>query len=158
MSTKEESKTSVIFKKSSQSEKNVLWFNEIGIHDIPLVGGKNASLGEMYNNLTKKGISVPNGFAVTAHAYWQFMEHAKIRDKIKKAVKDFSEAKATLYAKPEVSRYFQLEKSFQDDINAYLGLSAYCEPRICAWNTDIFQAENDSGFQFFFRELLINGL
>ncbi|HAX03965.1 MAG: hypothetical protein A2Y45_07370 [Tenericutes bacterium GWC2_34_14] len=38
----------------------------------------------------------------------------------KKAVKDFSEAKATLYAKPEVSRYFQLEKSFQDDINAYL--------------------------------------
>ena len=46
----------------------VLWFDELGIEDVPLVGGKNASLGEMYQNLTKKGVKIPNGFAVTAYA------------------------------------------------------------------------------------------
>ncbi len=45
------------------------WFGEIGIDDIPEVGGKNASLGEMYRNLTSEGVRVPNGFAVTAAAY-----------------------------------------------------------------------------------------
>jgi pyruvate,water dikinase len=47
----------------------VKWFNEIGIEDVPSVGGKNASLGEMYRNLTAEGVLVPNGFAVTAEAY-----------------------------------------------------------------------------------------
>jgi pyruvate,water dikinase len=49
--------------------KYIRWFNEIGIGDIPLVGGKNASLGEMYRELTQKGVKVPNGFAITAQAY-----------------------------------------------------------------------------------------
>ena len=47
----------------------IKWFKEIGIEDVPEVGGKNASLGEMYQNLTGKGVRVPNGFAVTASAY-----------------------------------------------------------------------------------------
>ena len=47
----------------------VKWFREIGIDDTPEVGGKNASLGEMYRNLTDEGVRVPNGFAVTASAY-----------------------------------------------------------------------------------------
>ncbi len=47
----------------------IKWFKEIGIEDIPEVGGKNASLGEMYRNLTGEGVRVPNGFAVTASAY-----------------------------------------------------------------------------------------
>ncbi len=47
----------------------IRWFNEIGIDDIPLVGGKNASLGEMYRELGPQGIKVPNGFAITAEAY-----------------------------------------------------------------------------------------
>jgi phosphoenolpyruvate synthase (EC 2.7.9.2) len=51
----------------------VLWFDEVGIADIPLVGGKNASLGEMIQQLTAKGVRVPNGFATTAHAYRYFM-------------------------------------------------------------------------------------
>jgi len=52
----------------------VKWFNEIGINDIPEVGGKNASLGEMYQNLTSEGVRVPNGFAVTASAYRYVLE------------------------------------------------------------------------------------
>ena len=47
----------------------ILWFEEIGIEDVPLVGGKNASLGEMYQKLTSKGVAVPHGFAITAYAY-----------------------------------------------------------------------------------------
>lgn len=47
----------------------VKWFKEIGIQDVELVGGKNASLGEMYQNLNAVGIRIPNGFAITAEAY-----------------------------------------------------------------------------------------
>ena len=47
----------------------IRFFNEVDSADVPLVGGKNASLGEMYRELTAKGILVPNGFAVTAEAY-----------------------------------------------------------------------------------------
>ena len=53
----------------------IRWFNEIGIGDVPLVGGKNASLGEMYQNLTAEGVRVPNGFAVTAEAYRYVLEY-----------------------------------------------------------------------------------
>lgn len=52
----------------------VLWFDEIGIEDVPLVGGKNASLGEMYRNLTAKGVPVPGGFAVTARGYRHLLD------------------------------------------------------------------------------------
>ncbi|MBI2565201.1 phosphoenolpyruvate synthase [Candidatus Woesearchaeota archaeon] len=64
----------------------ILWFKELGIEDVPLVGGKNASLGEMYQNLSKKGIRIPNGFAVTAYAYKIFLEKNYLVEKIKKAL------------------------------------------------------------------------
>ena len=54
----------------------IRFFHEIGIADVPLVGGKNASLGEMFQELTAKGISVPNGFAITAEAYRHALETA----------------------------------------------------------------------------------
>ena len=60
----------------------VLPFAEIGIKDIPQVGGKNASLGEMYNRLTPAGIRVPDGFATTADAYWMFIEDNGLREPI----------------------------------------------------------------------------
>ena len=73
---------------AGESEKKfVLWFNEIGIDDVPLVGGKSASLGEMYRNLHSKGIKVPNGFAITAYAYRYFLKYAGIEDSIKKVLK-----------------------------------------------------------------------
>ena len=53
----------------------IQWFKELGMNDVPVVGGKNASLGEMIANLTHAGISVPNGFATTADA---FREHLQI--------------------------------------------------------------------------------
>ena len=54
----------------------IRWFEQIGIEDVPLVGGKNASLGEMIRELAPQGIKVPNGFAITAEAYWYFLRAA----------------------------------------------------------------------------------
>ncbi|MEK7137024.1 MAG: PEP/pyruvate-binding domain-containing protein, partial [Patescibacteria group bacterium] len=74
-------------KTPNRSKAFVLWFDDLGIKDIPLVGGKNASLGEMYQKLTKKGIRVPYGFAVTAHAYFTFIREAGIDDDIRRILK-----------------------------------------------------------------------
>jgi pyruvate,water dikinase len=68
--------------------KFVKWFEEIGAQDIALVGGKNASLGEMIRNLGKKGVNVPSGFAITAEAYKYMVEKAGISQKIKDTLAD----------------------------------------------------------------------
>ncbi|MFN3504748.1 MAG: phosphoenolpyruvate synthase [Caldimicrobium sp.] len=65
----------------------ILWFDEIKYEDVPLVGGKNASLGEMYSKLTSKGINVPYGFAVTAEAYRYFIKENHLDEEIKKTLK-----------------------------------------------------------------------
>ncbi|UTD26804.1 phosphoenolpyruvate synthase [Bradyrhizobium sp. WD16] len=57
-------------------------FLEIGLHDVGLVGGKNASLGELYSVLSREGIAVPNGFAVTADAYRDMLARAGIADEL----------------------------------------------------------------------------
>jgi len=59
------------------------WFEDLGIKDVPSVGGKNASLGEMIRNLGQKGVRVPSGFAITAYAYKYMIEKAGIDVKIK---------------------------------------------------------------------------
>ncbi len=66
----------------SRDKKLVLWFQETDIKDVGLVGGKNASLGEMYRKLTKKGINLPNGFAITAYAFRQFLKFNSLEKKI----------------------------------------------------------------------------
>ena len=63
----------------SREERFILFFDEINKEDIPLVGGKNANLGEM---ITKAGVPVPGGFAVTSAAYRYFMKENKLTDKI----------------------------------------------------------------------------
>jgi len=63
----------------SRFDEFVLWFKDLRIEDVPLVGGKNASLGEMYRELTKKGVRIPNGFAITARAYQHLLERAGIK-------------------------------------------------------------------------------
>jgi pyruvate,water dikinase len=63
-------------------------FSELGIKDVPLVGGKNASLGEMYRELKGEGIEVPNGFATTAEAYRQYIEHNNLQERIAKALEE----------------------------------------------------------------------
>lgn len=68
---------------STLTSHYIRWFEEIGIEDVSLVGGKNASLGELYRNLAPSGINVPNGFAITAEAYWDFLRGANLLPRIK---------------------------------------------------------------------------
>jgi len=72
---------------TSRKKSLVLWFKEVGIKDVSLVGGKNAALGEMYRNLTRAGVNVPNGFAVTAYSYRHFLKESGIEDKIENILK-----------------------------------------------------------------------
>ncbi len=65
----------------------IKFFNELGIKDVPTVGGKNASLGEMYRNLAGQGVKVPNGFATTAAAYNYVLEQGGLRKEIEKILK-----------------------------------------------------------------------
>ncbi|MDP3093295.1 MAG: phosphoenolpyruvate synthase [bacterium] len=80
-----------------KTEKLILWFKDISIKDVSLVGGKNASLGEMFSELTRKslpagrqGINVPNGFALTSRAYWRFIKENHLQKKLESAFKDFN--------------------------------------------------------------------
>lgn len=62
--------------------KWVRWFRELTIEDVPLVGGKNASLGEMIRELTPKGVQIPNGYAITAEAYRDFLKFNRLEQPI----------------------------------------------------------------------------
>lgn len=69
--------------KKDRQNSFIIWFKDLGIEDIPLVGGKNAALGEMFNNLTPLGVRVPDGFATTAYAYEYFLTKTGLKEKIK---------------------------------------------------------------------------
>ena len=69
--------------KKNKNKSLILWFSQISNTDVSLVGGKNASLGEMYSQLSKQGVSIPNGFAITAEAYKYFIAENNLQDKIK---------------------------------------------------------------------------
>jgi pyruvate,water dikinase len=60
----------------------IMWFDDVTIKDVPKVGGKNASLGEMIRSIRKEGIRIPNGFATTAHLYWELVGKNGLRSKI----------------------------------------------------------------------------
>ncbi|ALZ76929.1 phosphoenolpyruvate synthase [Rheinheimera sp. F8] len=60
----------------------VVWYQDLGMHDVPRVGGKNASLGEMISNLAGVGVQVPGGFATTAEAFNQFLEQSGVNERI----------------------------------------------------------------------------
>ncbi|MGJ5674271.1 MAG: phosphoenolpyruvate synthase [Nostochopsis sp.] len=76
------------FQPTAKERSLILWFNEVGIGDIPLVGGKNASLGEMIQQLTPKGVNVPMGFATTAYAYRYFIESAGLEAQLREFFTD----------------------------------------------------------------------
>jgi len=69
------------------TNKYIVDLSEIQLTDLELVGGKNASLGEMIQNLSKLGINIPGGFALTVDAYWQFINHNKLDNKIRKLIR-----------------------------------------------------------------------
>ena len=73
-----------------EKRKFISFFEEISLKDVPLVGGKNASLGEMFSKLSQKGINIPNGFAITSEAFFHYLKFNKIEEKLKEIFKNFN--------------------------------------------------------------------
>lgn len=97
----------------------VLWFDEVGIADIPLVGGKNASLGEMIQQLTAQGVRVPSGFATTAHAYRYFIQSAGLEAKLREIFADLDvEDLQNLRQKGKQARALILDTPFPPELQA----------------------------------------
>ena len=97
--------------------KNILFFSEIRKKDVPVVGGKNASLGEMYSQLTSKGINIPNGFATTAEAYQYFLSYNGIDKKLKEIFNNLDLTKLENVQKAgKLSRELTLKGKFPEDL------------------------------------------
>src|SRR3990167_8739331 len=75
-----------------KNQRLILWFDQIDNGDVAFVGGKNASLGEMYSKLTPRGIRIPNGFAVTTLAYRQFIEGNNLNQFINQTLSELNTA------------------------------------------------------------------
>lgn len=112
-----------------RGRKHILWFDQISNDDVSLVGGKNASLGEMYTHLTGRGIKVPNGFVVTAYAYRVFIEQSGLKKFIEEELKDLDTRDIKmLQSKGKLIREEFLKKEFppaltEDIRRAYKDLS-----------------------------------
>jgi pyruvate, water dikinase len=102
---------------SSQETAFVLWFESVGIQDLPLVGGKNASLGEMIRQLTPKGINVPTGFATTAYAYRYFIEKAGLEVRLRQIFADLDVEKVeNLQERGKQARALILNTLFPEEL------------------------------------------
>jgi pyruvate,water dikinase len=123
---------------NSREQAPLLWFEEFGIADIPIVGGKNASLGEMIRHIGSKGIRIPNGFATTAQAYRRFLEYNGLDAKLRKLFTGLSVEDLTqLREVGSQARALILEASFPEDLDRALR-EAYA--RLCEQygsNTDV---------------------
>ncbi|MGA7578257.1 MAG: phosphoenolpyruvate synthase [Desulfobaccales bacterium] len=108
----------------TQDAKYIRWFKEIKIEDVPLVGGKNASLGEMYRELTGEGIKIPNGFAITAEAYWYVVKSAGILDQLKETMAGLDKTKvADLAKRGKRARDLILGAGIPDDLWAEIKIA-----------------------------------
>ncbi|GAQ94785.1 pyruvate, water dikinase [Thermodesulfovibrio aggregans] len=105
----------------------ILWFNQIGIKDIPIVGGKNASLGEMLRNLTPKGINIPDGFAVTAEAYKYFIKSNNLDEPLRKILSTIDKSNVEdLKNKGKKIRKLMLQAKMPEDLKQAI-IKAYQE-------------------------------
>lgn len=126
---------------SSKAHKDHLLaipLQDVGIADIPLVGGKNASLGEMLQQLTPQGIRVPEGFATTAHAYRTFIEGAGLEQPLRQLFRDLNvEDVAALRQVGKQARDLILNTPFPDDLNAAISTSYSTLCQQYGENTDV---------------------
>lgn len=131
----------------SEQANYIRWFSDLTIEDIPSVGGKNASLGEMYRELIPQGIRIPNGFAVTAEAYRYVLDQADAWKALHQALDDLNpddvadlakralKAREIIYAAPFpedleqqiIEAFTQLKEQYGDDLSVAVRSSATAE-------------------------------
>ncbi|VXB36531.1 phosphoenolpyruvate synthase [Arthrobacter sp. 8AJ] len=101
---------------TSLANVNVMWIEDTGIADIPSVGGKNASLGELSRALKSAGVRVPEGFATTASAYRAFLAANNLEPRIRKHIEDQRAGRSTLRQAGAAIRELFLQATFPEDI------------------------------------------
>ncbi|MBI3735326.1 phosphoenolpyruvate synthase, partial [Candidatus Sumerlaeota bacterium] len=104
-------------------------FDAITLEDVPKVGGKNASLGEMIRELSGYGIRVPDGFAATADAYWRFIEHNRLREPMIEQLGAYKSGKTTLALAGRAIRHLFKQSEIPADLRDAI-LAAYRD--LCA--------------------------
>jgi len=118
--------------------KNIVPLDQLGMADVPQVGGKNASLGEMIANLAGLGVAVPGGFATTSNAFNVFLQQAGLTDKIHQSLEhlDTDDVRALAEAGKQIRSWIiesPLPQQFQDDIsNAYKAMAVDGNPATVA--------------------------
>jgi pyruvate,water dikinase len=111
----------------AREQSLILWFEEVGTQDIALVGGKNASLGEMIQQLQPQGVKVPTGFATTAYAYRYFIESAGLDNKLRELFADLNTDDVNnLQERGQRARTLILNTPFPSDLQAAIA-SAYTQ-------------------------------
>ena len=108
------------------ANKFVRWFEELTSKDVPIVGGKNANLGEMISTLQGKGIPVPFGFATTSDSYWEFIKSNKLDKKIRDLVGEYKKDPKKLATVGKSIRKLFLESELPKDLTDAI-LKAYKE-------------------------------
>ncbi len=115
--------------KNLLSNSDIKPFRELGMDDVGTVGGKNASLGEMISNLANAGVNVPDGYATTADAFWKFLDHNQLRERIQTRLEDLDidDVAALKKAGSEIRGWIidaPFQSEFEDSIKqAYASLS-----------------------------------
>lgn len=109
----------------------IAWLEEIDVRDISLVGGKNASLGEMLQNLKEAGLAIPPGFATTAEAYRAFVEFNDLQDRIREQIENLDQGRVPLEEAGENIRGLFLRGVFPEALysailDAYHSLGRLC--------------------------------
>lgn len=121
---------SAVLEKPGVSNKDtalILWFEEVGTHDVGLVGGKNSSLGEMIQQLTAQGVNVPSGFATTAHAFRYFVQEAGLEAKLREIFADLDvNNMENLQERGHQARQLILDTPFPQDLQVAIA-EAYSE-------------------------------
>ena len=114
---------------------NIIWFDQLGNNDVDLVGGKNASLGEMISQLSHAGIQVPNGFATTAEAFRHFLTHNDLENRINNELDnlDIEDVDALQKCGAKIRQWI-IEAPFQQDLQTDI---------LSTWNTMTEQYGNE---------------
>ncbi len=113
----------------TNDDRLVIPFEELRIADVPLVGGKNASLGEMIAALRSQRIDVPDGYAVTAAAYWRLVAHNDVRPVIASAIEEYHAGQIPLRDAGRRVRSALAQAELPDDLDTAIR-EAYA--RMCA--------------------------
>ena len=92
------------------------WLNQTNMSEVELVGGKNASLGEMIQNLTSLGIKIPNGFIITSVAYDEFISNNNLYIKIQNIMKSIKQDNSDLKEKGKLIRNLIIDSKLSDKI------------------------------------------